>query len=95
MDFRNRQSHPVRPDYFYGTAGELWEGDGFRLIAPSADLDRPLVAARVDAFEGLVSISLIDRSSMVNEALGNLPSGVAEVVETIVLNESDQVLIRY
>lgn len=92
----------ARPDYRQGTAGELIVGDGLRLVDffhayAAPDLDRPLVVTKVTPHAEhpvLLYVEVIDRGSMVHEALGNLPDGVAEMVATLVFNTSDAVLIR-
>lgn len=91
-----------RPDYRKGTAGELVTGDGLRLVDffhayAAPDLDRPLVATKITPHAEhptLIYVEVIDRGSMVHEALGNLPDGVAETVATLVFNTTDPVLIR-
>jgi len=100
MDLTGRPAHHRYADYFWGVAAELAEGDGFRLTPADGrnvpiDLDRPLVAVRVEQLGDLVSVTLIDRSSMVHEALGNLPDGVAEVADAVVFSADERVLIRW
>lgn len=95
-----RRTHHVFADYFYGTAAELAAGDGFRLLDLrghdlTVDLERPLVVVAVETMVDLVAVSVIDRSSMVHEAMGNLPDGVAETVATLVFSDEEEVLIRY
>jgi hypothetical protein len=97
MDRIGREPHHRYADYFVGTAAELEAGDGCRLLPPvPAALGAPLVVTAVETLdERTLAVSVIDRHSMVDEALGNLPPGVAEVVETVVLSRSNVVLIRY
>lgn len=97
MDRIGREPHHRYGDYFVGTAAELVEGDGTRLLPPvPVSLCGPLVVTAVeDLGDSTLAVSVIDRASMVHEALGNLPPGVAEVVETVVLSSSNVVLIRY
>lgn len=98
-DRTGRPAHHCYADYYVGTAAELYPGDGFRLTTERrpipVELVRPLVAVSIDDAFGLVAVDLIDRSSMVHEALGNLPPGVAEVVTTVVLDADEPVLIRF
>lgn len=91
-----------RPDYRRGVAGDLVVGDGLRLVDffhayAAPDLDRPLVVTKVTPHRDhptLIYVDIIDRASMVHEAMGNLPDGVAETVATLVFNLEDRVLIR-
>lgn len=97
MDRTGRQPHHRFADYFPGHAHELVPHDGCRLLPPVAPpLDVPLVVTAVEALDAdTLAVSLIDRASMVDTVLGSLPSGVADVVETIVLHRTDAVLIRF
>ena len=97
-----RTCHPIYADYFFGVAAELDEGDGIRVLnhrhaATTADLDRPLVVTRVETLDDLelIAVTVMDRSSMVHEAMGNLPDAVAEFVDTLVFATGDRVLIRF
>lgn len=97
-DRTNRTPHHRYADYFVGTVAEVVEHDGVRLVPNGCgipvDLVCPLVVTDVSAIGGLVSLSVIDRASMVDEALGNLPEGVAMAVATLVYNEDEPILIR-
>jgi hypothetical protein len=102
MDRIGREPHYRYADYFVGEAGELEQGDGFRLCLDPGrgrtvpvELDRPLVVVSVGRHENLVAVSLIDRSSMVDTALFGQPGGTAEVVDTLVFEDDETVLIRF
>jgi hypothetical protein len=91
--------HRRYADYFTATAGEVIEGDGVRLVPIPArgvpiDLAIPLVVIAASNLDGLVSLTLIDRSSMVDSALGYLPEGVAMENTTMVFDATDPILIR-
>lgn len=93
--------HP-RPDYKAATAGDLEVGDGLRLIEffhayTGTDLDQPLTVTKISghpASPQIIAVSVIDRASMVHEAMGNLPDGVAETVATLIFGVTDAVLLR-
>jgi hypothetical protein len=96
------KTHHTYADYYYATAGEVFEHDGVRLLPdPSRgrtvpiDLCVPLVVTATERLGDLVSLTVIDRGSMVHEALGNLPEGVVDTVETLVFEADEKILLRY
>jgi hypothetical protein len=102
MDRTGRVPHYRYADYFVGVAGELEQGDGFRMRPNPVtgrnvpiELDRPLVVVKVARHADLVAVDLIDRSSMVETALFGQPAGTAQVAWTVVFDEHEMVLIRF
>jgi len=94
---------PIYADYYHGVAHALLAGDGLRLCTtighetPDLDVAEALVAVAVtpDQAMGLVSVTVIPRSTMVHQAFGSLPEGVVEGVTTLVLDWEEQVYIRH
>jgi hypothetical protein len=80
---------PDRPDYRWTTAEMIAEGDG--LYDPT---NGSIVASCVTRVGDLIGVTYIDRGSMVHEAMGNLPDGVAETVGSMVLHATDRVRVR-
>lgn len=97
--------HETRADYYYAFAGELFEGDGLRLLpAPGRPvpvvLFESLVATHVerDVAAATVTFTVIPRSIMVERVLHVLqPTGDASVPEPVTLTYSadDVLLVRY